>query len=247
MKRGILKGLGVIAALAVLNPPILSAFVALPRPAGRSRTFQSATSNSKNDRLRDALGRLRPTSRKLTDKLAWLLKPQTFERLSSGGRRAAMLANGLLEPPPPSRGPVSMESRERPQQAAPLQNIMVDNPGNDVDGHTHSETSIAVNGSTIIEAFNDAYDANDSGYAVSTDAGNTWTARRVPVPAGLVGLNLGDPVVAFGPSGEIYYSMVSLVLTAPTDIEFIATVAKSTDNGLSFSQPVNASTTAGNP
>jgi len=140
-----------------------------------------------------------------------------------------------------------MESRERPQQAAPLQNIMVDNPGNDVDGHTHSETSIAVNGSTIIEAFNDAYDANDSGYAVSTDAGNTWTARRVPVPAGLVGLNLGDPVVAFGPSGEIYYSMVSLVLTAPTDIEFIATVAKSTDNGLSFSQPVNASTTAGNP
>jgi hypothetical protein len=242
MKVTVLRTLGVFVALGALTLPIVSAFALSARPqVSTAGSPSEARHPRKSPRFETAEG-LRPSPARLTDKLGWLLEPRTFNMLSSGGQRAAMFANGLIPPSPSAAEPISVESRQSPQTVA-FQNVMVDNPANDVDGHTHSETSIAVNGSTIVEGFNDASNLNGAGYAVSNDAGNTWTAKRIPTPAN--GGNISDPVVTFGPNGELYYSILSFISTR-TSFEFIVIVAKSTDNGQTFAPPANASTTANN-
>jgi hypothetical protein len=243
MEFSITRKLGVWVVLAALTSSLLGASALTARSAQARQNAVLASRLSKTGQRFEAREGRRPTSRKLSDKLGWLLEPRTFNMLSSGGQRGALLANGLL---PLSRRPpstIGLESSQTPQQAVAFQNVLVDNPADDVDGHTHSETSIAVNGSTIVEAFNDASNANGAGYAVSNDGGNTWTAKRIPTPAG--GGNLSDPVVVFGPNGELYYSILSFI-SAKGGFELIVIVAKSTDSGQTFSTPVNASTTAAN-
>jgi hypothetical protein len=169
---------------------------------------------------------------------AWLLEPTTFNRLSSAGQRAVMLINGIRHPGRrqaiPLPGDVSAE-------AVPGENIRVNNPALDTDFHTHSETSIAINGNTIIISFNE-FEFN--GYGVSTDGGNTWTHKRTPAPPG--GFNLGDGVVAFGPNGESYYAGIAFVPNGDGRTRGIIGVGKSTDNGTTFSTPADASTSASN-
>jgi len=169
---------------------------------------------------------------------AWLLEPTTFNRLSSAGQRAVLRANGLLRGRDRRGQPISLQGDVR-AAAVPGENVRVNNPGLDVNFHTHSETSIAINGNTIIISFNE-FDFN--GYGVSTDSGNTWTHKRTPVPPG--GFNLGDGVVAFGPNGESYYAGLAFVPNGDGRTRSIIGVAKSTDNGATFSTPADASTSA---
>jgi hypothetical protein len=170
---------------------------------------------------------------------AWLLEPGTFSQLSSAGQRVALRMNGLLH------------ARRNQQagspfgdvrgEATPGDNILVNNPTLDTNFHTHSETSVAVNGANLLVSFNE-FDFD--GYGLSTDGGSTWSHRRIPDPPS--GSNFGDGVVAFGPNGESYYSQLSVVFNSDgTSKEFVG-ISKSTDNGASFSTPVDASTTASN-
>ncbi len=219
----------------------------------------------------------------------WLLAPDVFDRLSAGGERAALLANGRLlsgllpqsreerereeiESIDPIYGEMdpfrhktpaeistvrririgSEKGKDRPRERLPVRrataalltsssNFRVNDPAIDEMGHTQSETSIAVNGSNIVISFNDASE-NNSGYAFSTNGGASFTHRRIPPPVD--GQNRGDGVVAFGPDGELYYATLSRIDLTGTQgqSKSIIGVAKSTDNGATFSLPANAST-----
>ena len=116
----------------------------------------------------------------------------------------------------------------------------MNDPSQDLDGHTQSETTIAARGSNILVGFNDAFNSNSTGYAFSTDGGRTFRHQRLPVPAS--GSNLGDPVLAFGPAGEVYYATLSFAMARRSMVG----VGKSTDGGATFTVPVDASTTLSN-
>ena len=89
--------------------------------------------------------------------LAPLLKPEVFRRLSSAGQRAVLRAAGLLPAPAGARPPHPPLARTLPALTpAPGQNVRVNDPSTDVDGHTNSETSIAARGSSVMVGFNDA-------------------------------------------------------------------------------------------
>ncbi|MEW6733815.1 MAG: hypothetical protein AB1489_20975 [Acidobacteriota bacterium] len=174
----------------------------------------------------------------------WLLKPSVFNMLSSAGKRTALLLNDKL--PTPSHRDQTVSPDIMPL-AGPDENIRLNNPALDRDGRTQNETSVAANGSNIIVSFNDTggifsvlREINLSGYAISFNSGISFTHKRIPIP--FQGANLGDGVVVFGPNNEAYYA--TLAFTAG---RFIIGVAKSSDRGANFTQPIDASTTAGNP
>ncbi len=170
---------------------------------------------------------------------AWLLAPEVFDNLNPAAQRAALRSNNLLEKPQRSE-----RDRDRRLEAephlSPGDNMRVNDPSQDEDGRTQSETSIAVSGNNLVIAFNDASD-NGAGYAFSTDSGNSFTHKRIPTPTN--GFNLGDGVVAYGANGELYHSGLS---EAANGREFVG-VAKSTNNGASFTAPADASVSVSNP
>jgi len=178
-----------------------------------------------------------PRFRRDDSSKSWLLARETFQRLSSAGQRAVLLANRRLHG---RRTTLPFTAQNLIPEAVSGANIRVNNPALDSDFHTHSETSIAVNGNTIMISFNEF---GGNGYSVSTDMGDTWTHRRTPDPTN--GFNLGDGVVAFGPNNESYYAGLAF-LTSGSTFKSIVGVAKSTDNGVTFSKPADASTIAGN-
>src|SRR5262249_62118267 len=92
-----------------------------------------------------------------------------------------------------------------PRQTSRVNDPAMDEPG---QGHTNSETSISVRGPSIAVGFNDA-SQNGSGYSFSTDGGASFTHRRLTPPTG--GFTFGDPVVAHGPNGEIYYGTLMVI------------------------------------
>src|SRR5450759_5764713 len=93
----------------------------------------------------------------------------------------------------------------RPLTPSPGQNVRVNDPTTDFNGHTQSESSIAAHGGNIIVGFQDANEENVSAFGLSTDGGRTFQQQSLPE----AGQNLGDPVVAFGPNGEIYYTSIA--------------------------------------
>jgi hypothetical protein len=90
----------------------------------------------------------------------------------------------------------------------PAADILLNNPALDVGGTTQSETSVAVNGSTVCAAWNDAgegFGANGfSGFAVSNDGGQTFTDQG-PFPNGPGDSNSGDPSLAYSARDNAYY------------------------------------------
>src|SRR5262249_22970726 len=129
---------------------------------------------------------------------AWPLFNGAFDRLSGPGRRAVLVANGIIKAPPITAGPEKHRPRDVPQQISAGDNVRVNDPTMDGSEHTQSETSIAVNGPFIVETFNDSDFEDLSGYAYSTDGGSSFTHARMPLRLG--GQNLGDGTVALGPS-----------------------------------------------
>lgn len=184
----------------------------------------------------------------------WLLQSEIFDRLSGAGKRAVLWKNGLLDlitkdgiakenrsinVNARTKGAISSLNPLTSSLLAAGENIRVNDPAFDNLGHTHSESSIAVRGQNIIVSYNDASD-NTSGYAISNDGGNTFTPNRLPLLPG--GFNLGDGVVDYGPSGELYYATLAFTSSGKS----IVGISRSTDNGQTFTMPVDASTSAGN-
>jgi hypothetical protein len=168
----------------------------------------------------------------------WLLEPDVYGRLSSGGQVAVRFINGLYRPEQ-QRDAESQTMVPAAQPFGPGQNINLTEF--DGAGKTQSETSIAVNGGTIVESFNDTtFPAlyGLSSYAISTNGGMTFFYRHLGQAEAEI--NLGDGVVAFGPEGELYFSEIAVGL----DGVFIG-VQRAPD-GVNFRTITNASTTAVN-
>src|SRR5258706_16410103 len=86
-------------------------------------------------RLRESAPRETPTARAGTEAdHAWLLRPEVFEKLSSGGRRAALVLNGLLPVSDAASTAVAEETSSAPTPLAPaaFQNVRVNNPSLDM-------------------------------------------------------------------------------------------------------------------
>jgi hypothetical protein len=125
--------------------------------------------------------------------------------------------------------------------------VRVNNPAEDshqVGQTTQSETSIAAVGKNVAVGFNDSQHTllrftagtNFNGIAYSRDGGATFTDGDViPNHPGCV--NLGDPWLASDRSGAMYYSSLANCLS-PTRFSLDIGVAKSTDGGKTWSQPV---------
>lgn len=101
----------------------------------------------------------------------------------------------------------------------------------------HAAPQIAVHPddpSTLAIAEADAF-SGACGLRVSTDAGLTWTARRVPLPAewpSCVQANLGPiAAVTFGPDGTLYYAFSGTDTATYRSRMFLA---RSTDLGRTF-------------
>jgi hypothetical protein len=81
--------------------------------------------------------------------------------------------------------------------------------------------------------------AVDISYAWTHDGGQTW--HHAPMP-GITTANGGvwdrasDPVVAFGPDGSVYISVLDISLNCPSAVS----VSRSTDGGATFGAPVLA-------
>lgn len=147
-------------------------------------------------------------------------------------------------PPPERVQAASTNSRSVPGPAAapPGANIRVNDPAFAQGGRLSSETHVAVSGPNVVVGFNDFSldpDGLISGYSFSTDGGSSFVQRKVPPVPG--GTNGGDPVLAIGPSGEVYYAQLAR-LPSPTGLRSIIGVSKSTDRGATFTPPVDAST-----
>jgi hypothetical protein len=92
----------------------------------------------------------------------------------------------------------------------------VNNPADDVanPGMTQSETSLARFHDFILYGFNNLEGTgNTSGFAFSSDLGNTWTdGGTIPARAGE--FNGGDPVIAVDRNGVFYYAQISTEMIA---------------------------------
>jgi BNR/Asp-box repeat len=125
-----------------------------------------------------------------------------------------------------------------------LTNVRVNDPSEDshfVDQTTQSETAIGVHGANVVVGFNDSQltglfltaASNLTGYAYSTDGGQTFTDAG-ELPNAPAFMNLGDPWLGSDRSGNFYYSNLMLNgMTGDLDVG----VAKSTDGGKTFSAP----------
>jgi hypothetical protein len=135
--------------------------------------------------------------------------------------------------------------------AATPQNVRVNDPATDhaqIDQTTQSETTIAATGQHVAVGYNDSQQtllfltagSNLTGYSYSDDGGATFTdGGDLPNPPGQN--NLGDPWMTTGPDGTMYYS--TLVLDAFQGL--LVGVARSTDGGHTWTQPVNATKNLG--
>lgn len=170
-----------------------------------------------------------------------------FDRLSSAAQRtlvarlraanaptAAAPAPAAAPPtPPPAAGPLT----------APMPaNVLVNDPGEDVafgNQTTQSEPSIAVHHKKVVVGYNDSTLApNYTGYSNSTNGGHSFHDR-----AGLPGSQSGDNVLDVSRHGHFYYATLSTDAAGNSSVG----VCKSTDGGVAFTPPVNASTTANGP
>jgi hypothetical protein len=186
-----------------------------------------------------------------TGKYGWMLKSARFRALSPAGKRAALHSAGLL---PQSALEVRSGAGLTPSSTAvtggPLENIRVNNPALDLAYHTHSNSTVATDGTYIAVSFDD--DAGlTGGYAISSDGGQTFAQSAAPEPA--EGLDMGDGAMTFAPNGTLFYSCVVLQgdvgVASRSGFAFqldeSVAVASSTDHGRTFSSPATVSGTIG--
>jgi len=163
-----------------------------------------------------------------------------LEMFASGDRHVA---------PDPKGNDFSKAKKGAGGLAAPtpsFTNARVNNPATDTnqtDQTTQSETAIGVAGSHVVAGFNDSQHgllfltagANLNGYGYSDDGGATWVDGGT-IPNAPALQNVGDPWIATDRAGNFYYSSLAIDVVNGLDIG----IAKSTDGGHTFSQPVIA-------
>jgi len=158
-----------------------------------------------------------------------------FDKLSGAARSVLELKYGRKKSEPPSG-----EGGPETPSLVDLPNVLVNNPGADgTDQDTQSETTIVRgSGSTVVVGFNDSgsYIGGNlqfTGYSRSANAGDSFTDQgTLPLSPGG---DAGDPVLARDTaSGVIYFS--TLEFATFSSIQCF----RSTNDGVSFGQPVNA-------
>jgi hypothetical protein len=117
-------------------------------------------------------------------------------------------------------------------------------PGSEPDTLVEPDVAVSPRNSRIAVAA--AHDgrypdggAVDISYAWTHDGGATW--HHAPLPgitkaAGGTWDRASDPVVAFGPDGSVYISVLAISMDCPSGV----TVSRSTDGGKTFGKPVLA-------
>lgn len=128
-------------------------------------------------------------------------------------------------------------------------NVRVNDPSLDThqaDQTTQSETTIAVSGANVVVGYNDSAQALQpfltagadlNGYAYSTNGGASFTDGGT-IPNKQAFINLGDPWLAADRAGNVYYSSLAIDgFSGNLDVA----VAKSTNGGHTFTEPVLAS------
>ena len=159
-----------------------------------------------------------------------------LEAMARGDHRATPDSNGIGVP-----STVRLAKGAKPGGGS-LTNVRVNNPGeytNQVDQTTQSETAIGVSGSNVAVGFNDSQTttlaltagSNLTGYAYSTDGGQTFTDGGVlPNAPGMI--NFGDPWLATDASGTMYFSNLALDFA---HFNLDVGVGKSIDGGKTWS------------
>lgn len=169
----------------------------------------------------------------------WMYSPQMFRRLSQSAQR--YLTRNSMPQMKALRSAMTGNDTAAMAMAASGENLRVNNPAQDKDDRTQSETSAAVFGRNIVVSFNDSAGLdldNLAGLSYSNDNGATWRQSRVPRYLG--GVNLGDGVLAVDTKGNFYYSMIAFDLNNRVTVG----VSRSTDGGATWGRLVNGSTTA---
>src|SRR5262249_23097037 len=143
-----------------------------PDTGQRVLSFEEDAVDDANGFDEEAAHRLQAMGQGRSDK-AWMLDPQVFNQLSSGGQRTALLMTGLLRIKGRQGQPGIQPEELRRPVANPGDNVRVNDPTLDTSFHTHSETSIANNGPNVVVSFN-AFNFSGSsgafsGFGVSHD------------------------------------------------------------------------------
>lgn len=103
------------------------------------------------------------------------------------------------------------------------------------DGHTHNETSIAINGNTLIAGWNQ-FNGSSSlimGVGRSADRGQTWSTSTL-----VTGTAMSDPVVKSGGGNRWYFAYIAG--GGPGGNDYDVYVQRSDDDGLTWQSPVSA-------
>jgi len=171
-----------------------------------------------------------------------------FDRLSSAAQRTLVARYRAANAPAAAAAPApAVATPAAPPAAAPLTapmpaNVRVNDPGEDVasgNQTTQSEPSIAVHHKRVVVGYNDSsFAPNYTGYSNSTTGGHVFHDR-----GGLTGNQSGDNVLDVNRHGHFYYATLSTDAAGNSCVG----VCKSTDGGVTFTPPVNASTTADGP
>ncbi|MCX8103805.1 MAG: glycoside hydrolase [Candidatus Bipolaricaulota bacterium] len=170
----------------------------------------------------------------------WLLDSPWRAVLSSSGESALL---SICTPPAsfsPQHAPKS--SQTRPSQ---FLNIQVNDPSTDIpEQTTQSETTIAIYKETVLVAFVDTGQylpatvgvSSLSGYARSEDGGQTFIdLGRVPPSSRSIGYS--DPSLGVDSQGHFYFANLQYIPEQRRTLSALG-VAKSTDGGKTFSEPV---------
>ncbi len=228
----------VVAARVSSTSPLLAALVQKLAPQAtqqptRVEQARPATQRQTKDR--------KEVDGKKTEEAIPCDLPSYYDNLSGGGQNAELNRKNCK---PASTSVATQESvapsaraEGAPTSEAALANVQVNDPAADATArNTQSETTLVLAGPNIIASYNDSGStlagAHFTGYAVSTDAGGSFTDSGA-LPNSATG-DAGDP---------------SLARSARTGTVFLSTLGfnngnqlqifRSTDNGLTFSAPVN--------
>lgn len=189
----------------------------------------------------------RPWREALPKSVAELRAEPYWEALSSAAQR--IVVNAAFGPPSPEELLVGAGAAALPFPLPPVTstptapglpvNVRVNDPAEDAgagNNTTQSEPSLAVSPPYVVVGFNDSNPISSlSGLAQSDTVGQAFADE-----GGVAGNQSGDAVVAVSRGGTFYYAMLSRTLAGLGSIG----VSRSTDHGVTFGAPVDASTTA---
>ncbi|MEW6737906.1 MAG: sialidase family protein, partial [Acidobacteriota bacterium] len=238
-------------SMAAVVALILIGASALPwsRPAAYDNSTMSVYQNWEEQQL----GLRRPTESRYdqywraqlraasaNEPLGWLLSSPAFEEISGTARQFLIRKYGLAGVPSISIPEAAAREFAPPTSFAGSrtlgENIMINDPEQDIDPRVQSQTASAAFGNTTVVVYNHSSDFPTHA-SVTQDNGLNWQETIVStVPDGV---GLGDGMVAVDTAGNFFVSSMALNQFGFSTIA----VAKSTDGGLHWLPAADAVTT----